>query len=288
MAMELMASDSSPLGLIAGEGVFPLLVARGARAAGRPVVCVGLAQNAWPELQAEVSSFTWANITKIGQWTRVLKKANCRQAIMVGRVQKSLMYDRWRLIRNLPDWRGLRIWYTRLRRDKRPGAVLRALIEEFASEGITLIDSTRYCTEHLATAGVMTRKQPTDAQWQDIRLGFDRCVTLSQLDIGQALGLLDLDVIAVEALEGTDAMIERTGQLCKRGGWTMVKVANTHADMRLDVPTIGTTTIENLHAARAACLALQPGKTIMVEKPKVLELADRYGISIIGYVPGAA
>ena len=123
----------------------------------------------------------------------------------------------------------------------------------------------------------------TEAQWQDIRFGWDLCGTISRLDIGQSIAVLDRDVIAVEALEGTDAMIQRAGALCHAGGWTLIKVANTNKDMRLDVPTIGTTTIEKLHAARAGCVVLEPGTTIILEKPKVLELADRYRIAVVGY-----
>jgi len=103
------------------------------------------------------------------------------------------------------------------------------------------------------------------------------------MDIGQSIAVLDRDVIAVEALEGTNAMIERAGRLCRVGGWTMIKVANTEQDMRVDVPTIGIHTIEELHAAGAGCIVLEAGKTIILEKPKVLELADRYRIAVVGY-----
>jgi DUF1009 family protein len=274
---------TEPLGLIAGEGIFPLLVARGARAAGRKVVCAALAGNASPELRHECPIFKTVGIVRIGQWIKLLKSQGCHQAIMVGRVNKTRMYARWRYFRNIPDWRTLRMWFSTLRRDKSPGAILRAISDELAHEGITLIDSTTYCTEHLATPGVMTRRQPSDKQWQDIRHGWELCRQISKLDIGQAIAVLDKDIIAVEALEGTNAMIERAGQLCKPGGWTLIKVANTHADMRMDVPTIGTTTIEKLNAARAGCVVLEPGKTIILEKQKVLDLADRYKIAIVGF-----
>jgi DUF1009 family protein len=202
---------------------------------------------------------------------------------MVGRVAKSEMYDRWRYFRYIPDLRSLRLIWRVWRRDGRPQAILQALVDELAEAGITLIDSTKYCTDHLATRGVMTRRQPTDSQWQDIREGFEIGRTISRLDIGQSIALLNRDVIAVEALEGTNAMIERAGALCKVGGWTLIKVANAKQDMRVDVPSVGTTTIEKLAAARAGCLVLEPGKTILLEKPKVLELADRYKIAIVGY-----
>lgn len=275
----------SPLGLIAGEGIFPVLVARGARAIGRPVVCAAFSRNAWPELRKEVDHFQWVGILRMNQWINVLRHKGCRQAIMVGRVQKSQMYDRWRYFRYIPDLRTARLWFTVLRHDKRPYAVLQAVANELTTAGIDLIDSTTYVRDQLAEAGVMTHRQPTDAQWQDIHYGWDICHQLSRMDVGQAIAVIDRDVIAVEALEGTNAMITRAGQLCRIGGWTMIKVSNTTQDMRLDVPTIGTHTIEELHRAGAGCLVLEPGKTIMLEKQKVIELADRYKIAIVGYQP---
>jgi len=148
-----------------------------------------------------------------------------------------------------------------------------------------LIDSTTYVTDHLATAGVLTKRQPTDSQWRDIHFGWELCQTISRLDIGQAIAVMDRDVIAVEAIEGTNAMIQRARSLCRVGGWTMIKVANTQQDMRVDVPTVGTNTIEELYAAGASCLVLEPGKTIILEKQKVLEVADRYKIAVVGYDP---
>lgn len=202
---------------------------------------------------------------------------------MVGRVAKSAMYDRWRYFRYIPDPRTLRIWFTKLRHDKRPGTLLSALSDELASEGITLIDSTKYCVEHLASAGVMTRRNPTESQWIDIRAGWDICSAISRMDIGQAIAIFNRDIIAVEALEGTNAMIERAGSLCRVGGWTLIKVSNSEQDMRMDVPTVGTTTIEKLSASGAGCLVLEAGKTILLEKTKVLELADRLKIAVVGY-----
>jgi DUF1009 family protein len=273
----------APLGLIAGEGVFPMLVARGARAAGRKVVCAALAGNARAELEGEVDEFKWVGVLRLGQWIRMLRAAGCEQAIMVGRVRKAQMYSRWRYFQYIPDLRTIRIWFTRLRRDKRDHAVLLAVADELAKEGITLIDSTIYCADQLSTAGVMTKTQPTQGQWADIRFGYDLCKTVSRLDIGQAIAVMDKDVIAVEAVEGTNVMIERAGKYCRVGGWTLIKVANTQQDMRMDVPSIGVTTIEKLAEARAGCLVLEPGKTILLEKEKVLEMADRHNIAVVGY-----
>ena len=275
-----------PLGLIAGEGIFPVLVARGARAAGRRVVCAALSGSAWPALRDECDSFKWVGVTRLGRWIRVLKSAGCSEAIMVGRVTKTQMYDRWRYFRYIPDLLTAKIWFTRLRHDRTPQAMLSAIADTLAQSGITLIDSTTYTLDQLASPGVMTPgRQPSDAQWIDIRTGWEICQQISRMDVGQSIAILNRDVIAVEALEGTNAMIERAGQLCKVGGWTLIKVANKQQDMRMDVPTIGVTTMEKLRDARAGCIVLEPGKTVLLEKQKVLELAERYKIAIVGFVP---
>ena len=202
---------------------------------------------------------------------------------MVGRVNKAGMYDRWRYFRYIPDWRSLSLFLRVMRRDKRPQAILGAVMDELQSAGIKLVDSTQYCGEHLSTVGVMTRRQPTEQQWADIKFGYEICRNISRMDIGQSIGVIDRDVIAVEAVEGTNAMIERAGKLCRVGGWTLIKVSNTNQDMRVDVPTVGLVTIEKLAAARAGCLVLEAGKTMLLEKAKVLELADRHRIAVVGW-----
>ncbi len=272
----------TPLGLIAGEGVFPLLVADGARRLNRRVVCVGLAGHAWPELADHVDQYHSVGVLRLNRWIKVLRAAGCDEAVMVGRVAKTQMYDRWRHFRYVPDVRTIRLFWTTWRRNKSPQAFLQAVIHELATSGITLIDSTRYTPDHLTPPGILTRRPPSPAQRADIAAGYPICRQMSQLDIGQAIAIIDRDVIAVEAIEGTNAMIDRAGQLCRKRGWTLIKVANTHEDMRVDVPSIGTTTIEKLHAAGGTCLALDAHTTIMLEKPKVLELANRLGITIVG------
>lgn len=273
------------LGIIAGEGIFPFLVARGARRAGLRTVALALKGSAWPELKHEVDVYHPVGVTRLGSWIRVLRRYHCRETIMVGRVRKAELYQRWALLQYIPDFRTLRLFLKQVRRDKRDQTLLQGVVKELEAEGFGLSDSTKYCPEHLTTPGVMTRHQPTDRQWADIRFGYELCMTLSRLQIGQAIAIADQNVLAVEALEGTDRMIERAGSLCRKGGWTLIKVANTHADMRIDVPTVGLTTIQKLKSAKAGCLVLTPGQTIMLEKSQVLELADRSKIAIVGYDP---
>ncbi len=274
-----------PLGLIAGEGIFPLLVARGARAAGRRVICAGLAGCVWPGVEAEVDLFRPVGVLRLGQWARFLKAHGVREAVMVGRVKKADLYRggrfrRWMQYR--PDLRTVALYLRHVRRDKRTFALLGALADDLATSGITLIDSTRYAPDHLATEGVMTRRRPTPRQLADIAFGWELCRTVSRMDIGQSLAVVDRDVIAVEAVEGTDAMIRRAGELCRTKGWTLLKVANARADMRFDVPSVGVQTVEKLHAAGGRCLVLEAGKTILLEKQKVLAAADRLGVAVVG------
>jgi DUF1009 family protein len=274
------------LGLIAGEGEFPILVARGARAAGLKVVCASLGGFAGPELAQNVDVNQSVGLMRLGQWIRVLKRHGVTQAIMVGRVPKNTMYARGRIGRWLqfvPDWRTISLYFRKIRHDKRDHKLLEAIADELQSAGITLIDSTTYTKDHLATAGTMTRREPTDRQRQDADFGFDLCKTVSQLDIGQAIALMDKDVIAVEAMEGTNAMIRRAGELCRTKGWTMVKVSNARQDMRVDVPTIGMQTIELLAQSGCGCIALEVGQVMMVDKPAVLARAEAAGIAIVGY-----
>ena len=159
-------SDSSPV-----KAFFPCSwrAARGRRG-GKSSACA-FAGHAWPELRAECDQFKWVGIARLGSWIQTLRDAGCTQAIMVGRVAKTEMYDRWRFLRYVPDLATLRLFYTILRSDKRPQSILQALVDRLAAGGITLIDSTTYTTDHLVPAGVLTRRQPTDAQWIDIRHG---------------------------------------------------------------------------------------------------------------------
>jgi hypothetical protein len=260
-----------------------MLVARGARKAGIRTVAIGLAGSVWPELADEVDVFRTVGVARLASWIRVMRREACDESIMVGRVVKAKLYKRWSFVRNIPDLRTARIFLGRVRRDKRDGTLLQTVADVLAAEGFPLSDSTKYCADQLAVDGVMTARAPTPAQWADIRFGYKLATTLSQLEIGQAIAIADQNVIAVEALEGTDRMIERAGTLCPRGGWTLIKVANTLADMRIDVPSVGLRTIEGLKAAGAGCLVLTPGKTILLEKPKVLEMADRLKIAVVGY-----
>lgn len=273
----------TPVGLIAGGGRLPILVAQGLIDLGHTVHGLGLSKQYERELPAMCASFRDVGILRVGSWGRALRASGVRHAVMVGKVDKArLMHDRWNLVRNIPDTRTLVGWFKHLRHDKRSHAVLRAIAEELDRAGVSLIDSTAPIPDQLAEPGVMTARQPTPEQAADVRFAWPLLNELLRLDIGQSLTVRERDVISVEGVEGTDRMIERTGQLCRRIGWSLVKGARAEHDRRSDVPTVGIATIENLYAAGGRCLAIASGDVIMLDRNRMIERADELGISILG------
>jgi DUF1009 family protein len=275
--------NENMLGLIAGNGRLPFLVAQGARQAGLKVVCLGLADNVEPSLAECVDIFYTVGLARPGSWVRKLKRHNITRAIMVGWVAKQRIYTPWRIIRYLPDWRAARIWYVRMKgKDRRNDTLLSALADELAASGIFLENSTMYCKEHLASQGVMTGVKPASYVDEDIKFGWQIVKKLGELDIGQAIAVKEKEIIAVEAIEGTAEMIARAGKFCKSGGWTLIKAAKPNQDMRFDVPCVGVDTVESLAQNGGACLVVEAGKTLILDKPKTIELANKLGIAIVG------
>ena len=278
-----MTADKLLLGLIAGEGRLPFLVAQGAKKAGLKVICAALAGIAEPSLANEVDVFYEVPLAKPGCWIKKLKKHNVTSTIMVGRVAKGRIFTPWRILKYLPDWHAIKIWYWQLRgKNKQNDVLLSALADELAESGIILENSTMYCKEHLASAGVMTKTQPTTSVKNDIEFGWQIVKKLGELDIGQAAAVKEREIIAVEAMEGTAAMIERAGKLCKSGGWTLIKVSKPNQDMRFDVPCVGPDTIKSLAQNGGKCLVTEADKTIIIDKPQTLKLADELGIAVLG------
>ena len=280
-----MTEKDEPVGLIAGAGRLPVLVAEGIRRAGRRLVVVALRGFADPALRDRADRLDWAGVTRIGRWIRLLRRAGVGRAVLAGSVWKAEIYRPFRLLRYLPDLRAVRLWYRKLRHDHRDNAVLLAVAEELASEGIELMSSVEYCREHLASEGLMTRTPVPRKAAADVEFGFELARRSAALDIGQALAVKEGDIIAVEAIEGTDRMIRRAGELCPSGGWTLVKVARPDQDMRFDVPTVGPETIRNLKAAGGVCLVLEAYRTLILDKPQTLGLADELGIAVVGKRP---
>jgi UDP-2,3-diacylglucosamine hydrolase len=271
------------LGLIAGEGRLPFMIAEGARKAGLKVICVGFSDSVDLALADKVDIFYQVGLARPGAWIRKLRKHGAARTVMVGRVSKKRLFTPWRILHYLPDWRAFRIYYLRLRgKPKLNDSFLCAVADELACGGIILENSTMYCKEHLAGSGLLTFGSMRASLQADIDFGWAIAKKLGGLDIGQAIAVREREVIAVEAIEGTAAMIERAGRLCRAGGWTLIKVAKPKQDMRFDVPCVGPDTISSMSQNGAKCLVVEAGKTIIIDKPQTIELANRLGIVIFG------
>ena len=277
-----MTSETScpPLGVIAGAGRFPFMVVEGAREAGCRVVVVGLRGIADPALRDIADEFHWVGALRLGSWVRVFSRGGVQRAIMAGYVRKQEMYGRFGVLGLIPDPMFLKLWLFDLP-DRRNDTVLGGVADLLKTRGIELQDATQYCAESLAATGVLGSVQPSAGVHKDIEFGWHIAKAMGDLDIGQSIAVKDAEVVAVEAIEGTDRMIERAGQLCRKGGWTLIKVAKPDQDMRFDIPTVGPDTIENLHRNGAGALVIETGKTVVVERERMLQAADRYRIVVM-------
>jgi DUF1009 family protein len=272
---------SPPVGLLAGSGRFPFVFAQRARRLGFPVVCVGIRNEAAPELADCVDRFYWAGLARLGRMIRCFKQERVERVVMAGKILKSAMHTPWRLLRFMPDWRTLRFWYTRPRPDNRDDTLLLGVIAEFAADGLRFESALNLCPELLVEVGVLTRRQPTATEERDIAFGWELAKEMGRLDVGQSVAVKERAVLAVEAIEGTDRAIARAGELCRSGNFVVVKVAKPRQDMRFDVPTVGCSTIEAMRQAHGRVLAIEAGKTIVLDREDTVALANRYGITIV-------
>jgi DUF1009 family protein len=269
------------VGLLAGSGRFPILFAEAAKRQGLKVACVGIKYEAPAELRDLCTTYETAGVAKLGRMIKLFGRQRVRHIVMAGKVTKNVMYTPWRFVQLWPDHRMIRMWHFRNKKDNRDDSILLAVIAEFERDGMTFASALDYCPELLVSEGLLTRRAPSARESADIAFGWQLAKEMGRLDVGQSVAVKEKAALAVEAIEGTDRCIERAGQLCRAGGWTLVKVAKPQQDMRFDVPTIGITTIENLHRAGARVLAIEASRTIVVDQAEVIDLADRYGLSIV-------
>jgi DUF1009 family protein len=270
------------VGLLAGAGRFPVAFAEAAKRMGIHVYCVGVSGMADEEqLSAACHSYTETPLARLGRPIRLFKKARIDRVVMAGKIEKTVLFQPFRILRLLPDWRTIHMWYKYATRDRKDDTLLLAVIREFERDNIHFDSALDYCPELLVKHGFLTRRKPNDAQWRDIRFGWDLAKEMGRLDVGQSVIVNDMAVIAVEAIEGTDRAIRRAGELCRRGGFTVVKVAKPQQDMRFDVPTIGAQTIKTLQESGGRVLAIESNKTIILDQADVIDLADRLGIAIV-------
>jgi UDP-2,3-diacylglucosamine hydrolase len=270
-------TEQTTLAVIAGAGKFPVMVIEGAKQHGLRVVVLGLKEIADASLADIADEFYWVAPLRLNQWLKRLQQVGAKQAVMAGYVQKKSMFRRFGILSFLPDALFLKLWFKDIP-DKRNDTVLTAVANVLAKHGVELQDVTKYCPSVLAPKGVLGAETINAQLQRDVQFAWSIAKEMGRLDIGQSIAVKNGEIIAVEATEGTDMMIERAGQLCKNGGWTLIKVAKPNQDMRFDVPTIGINTIENLHRHNAGSLVVEAGKTVIVDMQDVVALANQYRI----------
>jgi UDP-2,3-diacylglucosamine hydrolase len=279
------------IGLIAGWGRFPVVVAESLKSQGYHVACVGLKDHADPVLEKICDQFRWTGVAKIGQAIRFCRRCDAPQAILAGKVFKLKLFESGAIFKLMPDWRTVRIFWSHFvttRKDRKDDTLLSAIVNAFAVDGVEIRPASDFAPELLVKFGQLTRLAPTKAQLKDIEFGWTLAKEMGRLDIGQSVVVKDRACLAVEAIEGTDQCIRRAGTLCPAGGFIVVKLAKPQQDMRFDVPTIGIGTLETMQAAGAKLLVVEAGKTILVDQREFIELANREGLIVVALDSAAA
>ncbi len=268
------------IGIISGFGELPRFVAEEARAKGYRVIIIALKPLADESLIEFADEFKAVNVARFGELIRSLKRFHVAQAVMAGKVSKTMLYKG--MGRELiPDVKAVKLLLSL--KDRKDDSILLAIAKELENDGIKLLETTRF-TERLLTAeGVLSKRRPARQEWKDIQFGFAIAKEIGRLDIGQTVVVKAQAVMAVEAIEGTDEAIKRGGGLAGEGA-AVVKVSKPRQDMRFDVPTVGLETISAMASVRAKAIGLEAGKTIIVDKDTFLKKADEAGITVVGIV----
>ncbi|OGX29205.1 MAG: hypothetical protein A3B78_02350 [Omnitrophica WOR_2 bacterium RIFCSPHIGHO2_02_FULL_67_20] len=266
---------AAPLAVIAGSGRFPFHVARGAKRRGLTVVALGIQGWADPALAQEVEQFEPVEVGQLGRLIERLKAHGVAQAVMAGKVTKEVLLEG----RTAFDPQMQRLLSGL--RDFSVGALLGAIGARLAAEGITVLDSSTFVTDDLCPAGVLTARRPSPAEEADMALGLRVARTLTAFDVGQTVVVKGQVVVAVEALEGTDAAIRRAHALAG-SGLVAVKTASPDHDRRFDLPVVGLDTLAVLREAGVSCLAVEAGAALILDRAAFLEAASAAGICVVG------
>lgn len=275
--MPVKAPLPKTLGIIAGMGHLPKIVAAEARRKGYHVTGFALQPSSDDSLREFVDDFHKVNIGQFGKLISLMKKLSVTEAVMAGKVPKSLLYsNKTKLI---PDMRTAKVLFSL--KDRSDDTIMLAIVKELEKDGIRLLNTTSFTSDSLVPEGVLTKKKSTKEELEDIKFGWKLAKKMGELDIGQTVIIKDRAVMAVEAIEGTDEAIKRGGALAGKGA-VVVKVSKPNQDMRFDVPVIGIETLRSMQEAKAGVLAIEAGKTIIIDIDEFKDEADKAGISVIG------
>jgi DUF1009 family protein len=268
-------SSAKSIGIIAGTGDLPKIIARDARDRGFKVITIALENLASPDLNRVSDEIKWINVGKLGELIDTLKEFDAKEAIMAGKVPKTLLYKS----KLTPDLRAVKLLFSL--KDKSDDSILNAITKELEKEGIHVIDTPTFSPHLLTPEGVLTDDPPAMDEWKDIEFGWRIAKEIGRLDIGQTVVVKGQAVMAVEAIEGTDEAILRGGKLSGEGA-VVIKVSKPHQDMRLDVPVIGLDTLKSMVEVRARVIAVEAQRSMIVNRERLIKEAEESGISIVG------
>ncbi len=263
------------IGLIAGNGRFPLLFAKAAKAAGKEVIALAIKGETPPELESEVAHFYWVEVGRLGKMLKLFKKHDVHFAAMAGGVKKERFFQVQPI-----DYTTMRLLAKLLL--KRDDELLRTIAGVFAQNGIEIVPSTVYLTEALAPLGVMTRRKPTKEQLADLKYGFRLAKELGRFDIGQAVVVCRGIVLAIEAIEGTDNCLKRGASYAQNGDVALVKICKPGQDTRFDLPAVGLNTIKNMAECGATLLGIEAGRSLMLDPDELIKAADSHNMVVMG------
>jgi UDP-2,3-diacylglucosamine hydrolase len=268
----------SRYGMIAGSGRFPLLALETARKLGDEVVAIGIREEASAEIEPLAARFYWISIGQLSRLIEILKKEEITEVVMAGQVKHVSIFSSIQ-----PDWRLLKL-LTSLR-EKNTDALIGGVAKVLADEGIRLADSTLFLKPLLAEKGVLSKRKPDSDEERDARYGFRIANALAGLDVGQSVAVCERACVAVEAMEGTDAMLRRAASLVNGRPLRLVKVSRGRRHLLFDVPVAGLDTIGVMKETGTTLLAIDAGRTLLLDREAMVARADQFGISIVGYAP---
>ena len=262
------------VGILAGVGMLPVECAKAAKLQGHEVYVVSLLPETAPALKDYADDYQEISIFKVGKILNYLKKKQVTEVTMIGKVTKELLYAH----KTLPDFKAMQILMSLPNR--KDDTVMQALVKAVESTGAKVVNQTALIRPLMPPAGTLTKREPTEAELKDMKFGFQMAKEIGRLDVGQTVVVKDLAVMALEAIEGTDACIKRGGELA-RGGAVVAKVAKPQQDNRFDVPAVGRKTLETMIAVGAKALVIEANETLLVERDEVIKLAEANDITIV-------
>ena len=276
------------MGIIAGWGRYPIVVAERLVQQGYKVYCLGVKDHANPVLKDICHSYQPIGLAQLGKAIRYFQRHGVQSATMAGKIHKVLLFQRFCFLKHLPDWHAIRTFYPHYisqTRDRKDDTMLGTIVEAFARFGIRFAPATDFIPTLLVKEGKLSGNSLTLTQRRDIEFGWHLAREMGRLDVGQSVAVKGRAVLAVEAVEGTDECIRRAGKLCNSGDFTVVKTAKPQQDMRFDVPTIGVGTLRTMVETGANTLAIEAGKTIILDEDDVIDFARKHRLTIVALKP---